>query len=330
MKYYLGIDGGGTKTAYLLTDENGTFLAQLQTEGCSYPELGPKRMIERLMTGAESCLKKAGISLEMLSAAGIGLPGLGENRAMDVRITETLKEKFAGVSICCVNDVEAGWAGSLGMEPGIHLVSGTGSIAFGRNKAGNSQRSGGWSAFFGDEGSCCWLGRRTMELFSKQADGRVPKGPLYHLVRDRFQLEQDMDFIAYMEKEYIPVRSKTASLQKLLLAAADQGDEGARSLYREAAEELGMMAKSIAFGIFAGEKVVVSYSGGLFHGREFVLPVLEERIAPWNGILAEPLFSPVQGAALLGAFQDGKEQMERMKSHWKHSENGQARQTEEA
>ena len=163
-----------------------------------------------------------------------------------------------------------------------------------------------------------------MELFSKQADGRVPKGPLYHLVRDRFQLEQDMDFIAYMEKEYIPVRSKTASLQKLLLAAADQGDEGARSLYREAAEELGMMAKSIAFGIFAGEKVVVSYSGGLFHGKEFVLPVLEARIAKWNGILAEPLFSPVQGAALLGAFQDGKEQMERMKNHWKHSENSQA------
>lgn len=121
------------------------------------------------------------------------------------------------------NDVEAGWAGSLGMEPGIHLVSGTGSIAFGKNKAGKSKRSGSWSAFFGDEGSCCWLGRRTMELFSKQADGRIPVGPLYHMMRERFQLKQDMDFIACMEAEYIPVRSKTASLQKLLLAQQKRG-----------------------------------------------------------------------------------------------------------
>lgn len=319
MNYYLGIDGGGTKTAYLLTDENGTFMVQMQTEGCSYSELGAEKMIERLMTGTQSCLKKAGISLKMLSGAGIGLPGLGENQVMDVRIKGTLEEKFAGISICCVNDVEAGWAGSLGMEPGIHLVSGTGSIAFGKNKAGKSKRSGGWSAFFGDEGSCCWLGRRTMELFSKQADGRIPVGPLYHMVRERFQLKQDMDFIACMEAEYIPVRSKTASLQKLLLAAAKEGDESAKSLYRESAEELGMMAESIASEIFPEEKVSVSYSGGLFHGKEFVLPVLEEKIAGWKGRLAEPLFSPVQGAVLLGAAQDGKGQMERIKERWKYA-----------
>lgn len=317
MKYYLGIDGGGTKTAYLLADENGSFLSQLETEGCSYSELGAEKMIERLMAGTERCLQKAGISFNELSAAGIGLPGLGEHQDMDVRIVGTLEERFAGSSICCVNDVEVGWAGSLGMEPGIHLVSGTGSIAFGKNKAGESKRSGGWSAFFGDEGSCCWLGRRTMELFSKQADGRIPAGPLYHIVRERFQLKQDMDFIASMEAEYIPVRSKTASLQKLLLAAAKQGDESAKSLYREAAEELGMMAESIAAEIFPDGKALVSYSGGLFHGKEFVLPVLEKKIAGWKGRLAEPLFSPVQGAVLLGAAQDGKGQMDRMKERWK-------------
>lgn len=318
MKYYLGIDGGGTKTAYLLVDENGTFLAESQAKGCSYLELGVENAVKYLMEGVGSCLAQAGIALDMLSGAGIGLPCLGENQQSDARILGMLRERFAGTPVCIVNDVEAGWAGSLGMEPGINIVSGTGSIAFGKNQSGESKRSGGWSTFFGDEGSCYWLGRRAMELFAKQADGRVPKGRLYDIVRETLSFEQDTDFIARMEEEYIPLRSKTASFQKTLLLAARQGDESAKSLYQEAAEELGLMAESIAHPLFGGEKVMVSYSGGLFHGKELVLPVLEKSIRRWKGQLAEPLFSPVQGAVLLGACQDGKAWMERIKENWNH------------
>ena len=75
--------------------------------------------------------------------------------------------------------------GSLALKPGINIVAGTGSIAFGKSRENVSARSGGWSTFFGDEGSCYWLGRRTMELFTKQADGRVKEGELYHILKRR-------------------------------------------------------------------------------------------------------------------------------------------------
>ena len=68
-----------------------------------------------------------------------------------------------------VNDSVVGWAGSLGLSSGINLVAGTGSIAYGRNDAGEEARAGGWDERFSDEGSCYWLGMKSLELFQKKA-----------------------------------------------------------------------------------------------------------------------------------------------------------------
>lgn len=299
MKYFLGIDGGGTKTAYLLTDETGKVLAQERSVGCSYKEIGIENTVKLLKEGAVLCAEKAGVKAERLTAIALGLPCLGEYKEDDVRVIQAIKDAFGSVSVHITNDVEVGWAGSLGLQPGINIVAGTGSIAFGKNMEGESRRSGGWSAFFGDEGSCHWLGRRTMELFSKEADGRVPKSRLYEILMVEFALADAMDFIGYMDREYIGDRSKVASLQKFLLKAAREGDVSAQELYREAAEELGIMAGSILKHLWDGEKVPVSYSGGLFHAKEFVLPILEKIVQRQNGYLTTPMFSPVEGAVLM-------------------------------
>ena len=74
-----------------------------------------------------------------------------------------------------MNDSVVGWAGSLGLSSGINLVAGTGSIAYGRNDAGEEARAGGWDERFSDEGSCYWLGMKSLELFSKESDGRAEK-----------------------------------------------------------------------------------------------------------------------------------------------------------
>ncbi|MFR7490817.1 MAG: BadF/BadG/BcrA/BcrD ATPase family protein [[Ruminococcus] torques] len=54
-------------------------------------------------------------------------------------------------------------------------MAGTGSIAYGQNKFGTEARAGGWDDGFSDEGSCYWLGKKALELFSKESDGRVKK-----------------------------------------------------------------------------------------------------------------------------------------------------------
>lgn len=300
MKYYLGIDGGGTKTAFLLADENGNTAAQYEARGCSYKEYGMEAVAEDLKNGALHCLMEAGADWESLGGIAIGLPCYGESRREDQRLAALLEQSFAPVLLLITNDVEVGWAGSLGLKAGINVVAGTGSIAFGKNSRRESARAGGWSSFFGDEGSCYWLGRRAMELFSKEADGREEMGALYRVIMEKFSLEDPMDFIDLMEDEYVPCRSKVASMQRFLLEAAKAGDANAIDLYRQAAEELGKLIHGVAQRISVpGETFGISYSGGLFHAKEFVLPVLEKWIGRCGGYLVLPKFTPVQGALLL-------------------------------
>ena len=96
-----------------------------------------------------------------------------------------------------------GWAGSLLCNPGINIVAGTGSIAFGKNAKGETARCGGWSEWFSDEGSGYWLGMKCVQMFSRQSDGRDERGPLYNIFKNQLKLTADEDIIDLFEKEYL-------------------------------------------------------------------------------------------------------------------------------
>ena len=189
----------------------------------------------------------------------------------------------------------------MGLEEGINLVAGTGSIAYGQNKFGTEARAGGWDDGFSDEGSCYWLGKKALELFSKESDGRVKKGKLLEIFRYNFNLKNDFDLIDIFDEVYKNNRTKTAELQKLLLQAAMQGDEEAIRLYEAAAEELALIIGAVYRKLEFSGDTIVSYSGGLFHAGGFILKPLVRKLEE-NGIcLCPPKYSPVQGAALLAA-----------------------------
>jgi len=323
MNYYLGIDGGGTKTAYLLIDETGREISRLVTEGISYKEYGIDMVILKIMNSVSTCLDlgKTKIDIKNLCGVVIGLPCYGESKVEDEIILRKMESAFGKIPFYLTNDVEVGWAGSFALQPGLNVVAGTGSIAFGKNSEKKIARSGGWSTFFGDEGSCYWLGRRTMELFSKQADCRIAKSKLYFLIMEQYKLQDAMDFIDLMEKDYAPNRTKVASLQRILLQAARAGDVSAVLLYQSAAEELFMLIHSVALQLnLIGKDFKVSYSGGLFHAKEFILPYLQRMVRTIGGHLIEPLYPPVQGAALMAVsmYADTSQDMvQQILNYWK-------------
>ena len=97
----------------------------------------------------------------------LALPNWGESKDGDGEFLSRIKE-ITELPVKIVNDSVVGWAGSLGLSSGINLVAGTGSIAYGRNDAGEEARAGGWDERFSDEGSCYWLGMKSLELFFKR------------------------------------------------------------------------------------------------------------------------------------------------------------------
>jgi N-acetylglucosamine kinase-like BadF-type ATPase len=177
---YLGVDSGGTKAAFLLTDETGRVYARHREPGCT--ALGSRKagMKQMLETGIAAICQKANIQKEDITALGLGICGYGEGEGAAEETQEACAEAFIPGRFVCGLDTYIGWAGSLLFEPGINVIAGTGSAVFGVAADGRPARAGGWGAGC-DEGSCTWLGQRLVEAFTRQADGRMPRTQLYEI-----------------------------------------------------------------------------------------------------------------------------------------------------
>jgi N-acetylglucosamine kinase-like BadF-type ATPase len=301
--YYLGIDGGGTKTSFVLINDTNYTITTALLPSCSPAQYGFDGFEKIITEGVNSALKDAGAEMASIKAACLGVPGFTESIEGDEIILGIVSRVFGGVPWKCVNDVEVGWAGSLGLKPGINIVAGTGAIAFGRDSSGNTARSSGWGEFFGDEGSCHWLGIKALQYFSKQADGRLPKGALYDLMKSRIGIERDLDFMEYFEKNLMGKRDKIAKLQIILCDAAEAGDKTAVQAYNLAAQELTEAVSAVVNALKFSDGIDVSYSGGAFKAGKLILNPLKDQLSAisMDLTLKQPLLSPVSGAVLLAA-----------------------------
>lgn len=298
--YYLGVDGGGTKTAFVLINKNGEICSYTRMKSCHYIQVGFDKFEEIIKNGIKKVCSLNNCKIGDISYSFFGLPGFGENKDDENKLIKIVENILETKDFLCGNDVEAGWAGSLACEPGINIVGGTGAIGFGKDHTGDSTRASGWGYYCGDEGSAYWLGKKLISYFSKEADGRLPKTPLYNIVKEEFNLKRDFDLITVVYEELKMKRDKVASIAPLLYKAAQQNDEYAIKLYKEAGYEHSLTVKAIVNKLnFEREnKILVSYSGGVFKAGKYVLGPFKEYLTDVNVKLIKPRLLPVTGAAL--------------------------------
>ncbi|MDR1508982.1 MAG: hypothetical protein LBS53_05045 [Synergistaceae bacterium] len=300
-QFFLGVDGGGTKTDAVLTGSDGVVLAKAKAGGLSYRHNSMESVLEILSGLLETCSSLASIGTDMVTSICIGLPLYGEYESFDAVVSEKIAKRL-GDRVIIVNDAEVAWAGSLSCRPGINVVAGTGMIAFGRDEKGNVGRAGGWSEHFSDEGSGYWLAVRGMGIFSKQSDGRLPRGPLYRLVKEKYNLCSDYDFIRVVEEKLLPNREKTAAFQFLIAEAAKMGDMTIPPLYEKAAEELSCAVVALKEKLdFFMDPIIASYSGGVFNVGEMILDPLKVNLSRYGIRLEAPIFTPAEGAAMMAS-----------------------------
>lgn len=302
MKYYIGIDGGGSKTVFAISDESGKILGTALAGSAFYKQIGEDGVIDLLRKGVAEVCRFAEGNATSIASVCFGMPAWGESPAHDKVIEEKILSTFPEWNIHIVNDCEVGWAGSLELSPGINIVAGTGSIAFGKNEQGDTARCGGWSEWFSDEGSGYWLGMKCVQLFSRQSDGRDERGPLYKIVKTELNLSEDEEMIDLFEKEYLHQRDKVASLQKLLLRAANEGDAYAIEAYAQAARELYDIVCGVRKKIFPERSCLVSCSGGIFKVGDLIRSPFRKLLEADDMELTEPKAEPYEGAVLLARY----------------------------
>lgn len=307
MARYLGVDGGGSKTAFALIDDTGRVIARATAPTSYYFNDGFEVVEKSLAQGVTDICAQAAISTQDVDAAFFGLPGYGEASG-DIEALNAVPRGVLGHDrYSCDNDMVCGWAGSLAGEDGINVISGTGSMTYGERK-GVGHRVGGWGELFGDEGSAYWIAAQGLNAFSRMSDGRLPHGPLHGLMKDRLQVAGDLDVVSLVIDTWKGNRSKIAALATTVCEASDTGDEEAQRILSAAADELVTLIATTRtlVGFTDSETVPVSYSGGMFSHDGFrTMFVTAIKAAAGRYDLQTPRLDPAVGAALYAAKHSG-------------------------
>lgn len=286
MKHYLGIDGGGTRTTIALADEAGVELCRRTGSAGIVDPRWPLAAAESVLRLVREVLAQAGVKppVEALCA---GLAGTGDPEGRDA-VQRALEGARVARRVVVCSDGEIALEGALLGRPGVLLVAGTGSVAWGRGEDGRMERCGGWGMIAGDEGSAYWLGREALRAALRAYDGRGEKTSLLSRVLELAGaglVEELPRWAGRAEKGEI------AALAQEVVRAAEAGDAVAASLVNQAAAALAEHAVALIRRLSPwGGPVPVVLHGGLA-GAERYAATVEGRLR------GESLSHHLQGAA---------------------------------
>jgi glucosamine kinase len=163
---YLGIDGGGSKTKFLLVDEYYNEVCHVQSGPSNWLSVGAEVARASITEGISQLTESPNIVCA--GFAGAARP----ESAQFYR--EVLASLLPGATIIIESDAFIASIGAIGIDPGLLLIAGTGSIVIGRDKDRSMFRVGGWGPYFGDDGSGFWIGREAVRAALRSMDSQAP------------------------------------------------------------------------------------------------------------------------------------------------------------
>ncbi len=295
MKLFLGVDGGQSSTVALIADETGRVLGAGRGGPCNHAAAGEGR--EKFARAMAECLRgafaQAGLAADAVEfeAACLGFSGGVADK--DAYSREFIRSRLVQIT----HDAEIALTGATGGEPGIIVIAGTGSIAFGKNAAGRTARAGGWGYLFGDEGGAFDIVRCALRVSLAMEEGWGEETDLLARMLGATGAGSANELMHAWYNRFD--RSEVAKLAPLVDEAARGGDEAAISILEEAGRALAGLVRHVHRCLFRpGEEVAVAYVGGVF-ASEMIAERLQRVVREETGCLAErPRFAPAAGAVM--------------------------------
>ncbi len=217
----------------------------------------------------------------------------------------------AGLSapiMLAVNDVVAAWAAGSLASPGIAAISGTGSNTFGVNSQGAAWRCGGWGHIVGDEGSGYMVAVNGIRAALAYRDGRNEWTTLVPRLLDFYRLQHIEDIKPIIYRDFD--KARIAAFGAQVAEAADEGDEMATRIFRQAAADVAAQISAVYAALNFGGPAEVTLIGSSFRAGEVFLGPLREHLRHVTGgrDFAAPKLPAVGGSLWLAARAAGAEQ----------------------
>ena len=309
MPYYLGIDGGGTKTICAVGDES-SLLATGIAGPSNIVRVGEAKTSASLQQAVEQACATAGITPARISRTCVG--GSGAAHPELAAIVRAFLAEIIPTPIDVVGDMEIAMEAAFGEGPGVIVIAGTGSIAFGRNQEGATARAGGWGFAIGDEGSAHWIGRAAVNALLRSLDrrgddrhgGSTAQIPLAFALFKAWGVNSATDLARAANSTPPP------DFAALFPAVVSSSDAVASQVLTAAGRELADLAAVIIERLFSSaDTVPVAITGGVFRHSEVVRDIFYNelrRISPRAQINLQ-VVEPVEGALRMARKAAGKQ-----------------------
>lgn len=262
-EYFLGFDGGGTKTDCVLMNSAGTVLAHA-TAGPSNPlRAGYAKAWFTLSDAADVVLAHQRIKASNIRGICAGIGGAARDTVAK-RIATFLEHSFPEAAVEVTTDLVITLNAAVGEGEGVILVVGTGSAAFGRNSKGVTARAGGRGPWFSDEGSGFDIGRRAMAAVVRAEERRGPNTRLAERVLQWLgcrDWERVLDWVIKNPDDVFP------RVFPLVAEMADHGDAVSREILGTAAESLADLTAAVVEKLKLREGEVAIFKSGGTVGR---------------------------------------------------------------
>lgn len=300
MGYSLGFDGGGTKTECVVLDPNGAAIGEGRGGRANPLRCGYDTAFSSLREAAAGAIAAAGIRSDAITGVCAGIAGAGR-RTVVRRVMVFLAQEFPAALAQVATDYEIALEAAAGTGPGVVLIAGTGSVAYGRNAAGETARAGGYGPWIGDEGSAFEIGRRAVSAVARTRDADAPATMLGEMISgvlhcpDWDELTQR---IMQNPDEVFPL------LFPVVAAAANSEDSAAKEILFTSAIGLGNLAMIVIRRLgMKNLQFPLVKCGGVF-GRSQLLDKLLDSVLASGALRAKISrlqISPALGAARMAA-----------------------------
>jgi N-acetylglucosamine kinase-like BadF-type ATPase len=303
MKYYLGLDAGGTKTFCLIGDEQGN-IKGFGTAACgSYEYYGIAPAAAENRKAVEGALAEAGLALEDISGIGMGIAGADLPEDYDMLEREIYTPLFGQIPRVFRNDSMGCLRGGTREPYGIVIACGTGCICAGTNPQGRHTRVGGLGEPYGDIVSGSSIGLRGIQAVMQARDSVIPPTLLTRKFVDRGGCTGIEDLFHKLYRNQL-THQDLQPMAKLVFDAACEGDAAAIEILEWGGRYLGLMINAVATKLeMRQNEFDLVTAGSVFKGTS---PVLKDTMsAVVHGAcprarVVMPVFEPVVGTLLLG------------------------------
>ncbi len=278
----MSVDGGGTKTEFCIAKMTGDMLFSFEVGSTNYKSVGLEEVHHNIKKGYDILLQKFNIGVEDIKYTVFGIAGIDSSKDYD-KIKDILCQ--IGVregEFYLGNDgVLAFYAGAT--QPGIAVISGTGSIILGIGADKQITRVGGWGYNFSDEGSGYWIGAKALSYALLYADGCFPYSPLFDRLKTHFCIP-DISELPYVITELTDF-FEIAKITKIIIEEAQKDDELSVNLLKEGASKLALLTYSLwnRMHFDEEEKVSIVFSGGVLKNKIYN-QMLEDEIRARIGL----------------------------------------------